>query len=150
MIFQLNNIQHGFRTWRSVVNTAVNFIESIMDSVDQREYVKGIFMDLSRAFNSVKISIHFNKLYSLGVTKTALQWFELNITGRPLQKFLTYQQKRVFKISSDLKLKKFGVSKGYILGPILFLCHLKNNALKLSNINKKSMPLCRLLQFKNL
>lgn len=143
MICQLNNIQHGFRTWRSVVNTAVNFIESLMDSVGYRECTIGIRMDLSRAFNTVKLTILINKLHSLGITKTALQWFELNITGRPLQTFLTYQQKSVFKIPSDLKLKKFGVSKGYILGPILFLCYLKNNTLKLSNIIKKSMPLCQ-------
>ncbi|KAG8286619.1 Double-stranded RNA-binding protein Staufen 1 [Homalodisca vitripennis] len=43
--------QHGFRNGRSVVSAA---IESVIESVDKEKYTAGIFMDLSKAFNSVK------------------------------------------------------------------------------------------------
>lgn len=52
------NIRHGFQTGRSVVTEAVNFLESIIiDLVNNSECTMGIFIDLSRAFNSVKHTI---------------------------------------------------------------------------------------------
>lgn len=48
-----DNNQRGFRTGRSVVTAAGNFIESIVDSVDNGECTIVIFMDLNRAFNLI-------------------------------------------------------------------------------------------------
>lgn len=85
------------------------------------------FIDSSRAFDSVKNFILINKLHSLGIIKTALQWFESHITSRSQCVEISHlsMEKRAFKISSDLKLTKFGVPQGSILGLLLFLRYLK-------------------------
>lgn len=41
-----------------VVTAAVNFIKSIIDSVNNREWTVGICMDLSGAFDTLKLRIY--------------------------------------------------------------------------------------------
>lgn len=48
----LDKEQHGFRQGKSVVTAAVDFIESVVNSVENKERAIGIFMDLSKAFDS--------------------------------------------------------------------------------------------------
>lgn len=78
------------------------------------------FIDSRRTFDSVKHFILINKLHSLGITKTLLQWFESHITSRSQYVEISHLsgEKRVFKISSDLNFTKFGVPQGSILGPL--------------------------------
>jgi len=77
-----NNIQHGFRPGKSVITAAVSFIESIIESVDKGEYTTGIFMDLSKAFDSVSHPILIQKLQTMGVSKNAIKWFQSYLNGR--------------------------------------------------------------------
>lgn len=123
-----DSIQHGFRSGRSVISAAVEFLESIIKSVDKGENVLGVFMDLTKAFDSVKHSILIEKLQLLGVTKNSLNWFNSYLSNRSQYVEVPYtsENNRLFKISSTLQPVKFGVPQGSILGPLLFLCYLKN------------------------
>lgn len=138
-----DNIQHGFRKGRSVVTASVSFIESIIDSIDKGEETVGIFMDLSRAFDSVKHTILIDKLKSLGVTSNSLNWFESYLSNRFQYVEISYitEQKRLFKIASEKQLIKFGVPQGSILGPLLFLCYIKNITEVFSRIPKNNLCL---------
>lgn len=64
-----DNCQHGFRSGKSVNSAAVEFLESIIESVDNGECTVGIFMDLTKAFDSVKHSVLVQKLKLLGIKK---------------------------------------------------------------------------------
>jgi len=120
--------QHGFRSGRSVISAAVAFIESVIESVDKGKHTTGIFMDLSRAFDSVNHLILIEKLKNIGVSKTSLNWFTTFLVNRFQYvevKHLSPSNK-LMNICSDLELVKYGVPQGSILGPLLFVIYLKD------------------------
>lgn len=55
-----NNIldieKFGFRRERSDVSVGINFIESVINSIDKKELCVGIFINITKAFNSVSHS----------------------------------------------------------------------------------------------
>jgi len=63
----LDKEQHGFRQKKSTITAGVSFINNIIDAIDQKEKVVGIFLDLSRAFDSVCHPTLIEKLKLLGV-----------------------------------------------------------------------------------
>lgn len=138
-----DNIQHGFRVGRSVVTASVSFIESIIESVDRGEETVGIFMDLSKAFDSVKHKILIEKLKLLGIVNNSLDWFKSYLNNRYQYVEISYvsEQHRLMKVSSQQKLIKYGVPQGSILGPLLFLCYIKNIGETFSQIPRENLCL---------
>lgn len=47
-----------------------------MNSIDKDERMVGIFMDLSKAFDSVSHSQFILKLEEIGITKRSLKWLK--------------------------------------------------------------------------
>lgn len=47
--------QHGFRKNKSTITTLITFVESVIELLDKNK-VAGIFMDLSKAFDSISHS----------------------------------------------------------------------------------------------
>lgn len=124
----INNIQHGFRSNKSVTTAAISFIESVIESVDRGEETIGIFMDLTKAFDCVEHSLLLNKLFHLGIKGTSLKLFESYLKGRKQfveMKHIMPSQETV-KVRSNIQQVKYGVPQGSILGPILFLCYINN------------------------
>lgn len=138
----IDKIQHGFCEGKSVITATVSFIESIIESVDKGDLTIGIFMDLSKAFDSVSHPALVEKLNMLGVQKQSLDWFKSYLSDRQQFVEIKYTERnRIFNASSQLQLVKFGVPQGSILGPLLFVCYIKNIALSLSNFHQGSLCL---------
>uniref|UniRef100_A0A1B6MAK8 Reverse transcriptase domain-containing protein n=1 Tax=Graphocephala atropunctata TaxID=36148 RepID=A0A1B6MAK8_9HEMI len=139
----LDDNQHGFRNGRSTISAAVEYLESIIDSVDKGEHALGIFMDLSKAFDSVDHSILIKKLNYLGINLNNLKWFQSYLTNRvqyveiPSVSF----QNKISRVSSEPKTIISGVPQGSILGPLLFLCYLKDMHLSLKQIPQEHLCL---------
>lgn len=138
----LDDSQHGFRQGRSVVSAAVSFIETVINSVDGGKFTTGIFMDLSKAFDSVKHSKLIEKLKILGVGQNALNWFESYLVDRSQYVEISHLTKsnKITKISSTCMPIRFGVPQGSILGPLLFLCYLRG--IDSSLVYKLNSKLC--------
>src|SRR5436190_21444858 len=49
----LDNVQHGYRSGKSVTTAAASFVDSILESIDKGECVIGLFMDMTKAFDCV-------------------------------------------------------------------------------------------------
>jgi hypothetical protein len=123
----LDKEQHGFRVGKSVVTAGINFIEALVDAIDKGNNAVGIFMDLSKAFDSVSHDILINNLKSIGIQNVQLNWFKSYIINRKQYVDLKYtnQFNQISHAKSSLRTIKHGVPQGSILGPILFLCYLR-------------------------
>ena len=90
-------------------------IDYICRSLDEGNYVFGIYIDLKKAFDTVQHQMLLQKLQHYGIRGIALDWFNSYLSNR--KQFVVTN-----RIQSDiLELSSCGVSQGSVLGPILFL-----------------------------
>ena len=87
----------------------VDLYDRISTAIDQREIVVGIFLDLSKAFDTVNHSILFDKL-NHGILGLALEWVKSYFSNR-------LQFNDCFSTPKNISC---GVPQVSILGPLFF------------------------------
>ena len=92
----------------------VRLVEKTSEALDRGECVIGVFLDLSKAFDTVDHKI-LQKLELHGVKGASLKWFESYLSE--MTQYITYNSFR-----SARERVNCGVPQGSILGPLLFYC----------------------------
>ena len=72
----LYELQFGFRASHSIIHILVSLTEAIKNSLDNRKFGSGIFIDLQKAFDTVNHDILLMKLENYGIRGTTSDWFE--------------------------------------------------------------------------
>ena len=115
-----NNIlyrkQFGFQEKHSIDHAILQLVHQITWSFEKNLYTLGIFIDLSKAFDTVDLKVLITKLENYGVKGTNLQCFKSYLEN--CKQFIGYEDFSTSYINISC-----GVPQGSILGPLLFLVY---------------------------
>ena len=128
----IHDNQFGFRRNRSTYMVLNVLLDKFHESVISREYMIGLFMELSRAFDTISHDILLNKLYKYGIRWLPYYWIKSYLSNR--KQYVNYKNN-----SSDTLNVNIGIPQGSILGPLVFILYINN----LHNVSDK----LTLLQF---
>lgn len=111
--------QYGFRKNHSTALALLHLYDTLANAIYNKEYTMGVFIDLSKAFDTVNHEILLSKLQHDGIRGFPLKWFESYLSGR--EQFVNFNG-----YSSSYKLAECGVRQGSVLGPLLFLIYVND------------------------
>ena len=108
---KLTTKQSGNKKWFSTETSLIHTTDAFLKGIDDKKLTACMRLDMSKAFDSVDHQILLRKIQSVGVSTSALKWFNSYLTNR-------YQVARIhssvsFPVECD-------VAQGSILGPLLF------------------------------
>ena len=72
--------QFGFRKHHSSYMALMVLVNAITNAIENGNFVVGVFLDFSKAFDTVNHKIMLDKLYHYGIRDNALKWFVSYLT----------------------------------------------------------------------
>ena len=109
------SFQYGYRKRNSTCHATLDFTKEIESVLDNNDVAVSVFMDLSKAFDTVDKTILCKKLHRLGIRGINNKLLENYMSGRYF--YMNNENNIAYHMS-------YGVPQGSILGPLLFLIYI--------------------------
>lgn len=106
--------QYGFQKGKSTGKLLAELTNMVNMSLNKNHHVLLMFVDFSKAFDTICHSKLIQALDRIGVRGALLKWLESFLSERTTKV-------KIFNSSSDEKESIFGVPQGSKLGPVLFI-----------------------------
>ena len=120
---ETNNIlfssQYGFRTKRSCEQAIMEVVGYALQAKNNKEKCACLYLDLSKAFDTLDHTILLKKLNNYGIRGKANLWFQNYLSNRSLIAKVTTSPNKVVK--SERFDITYGTAQGSCLGPLLFI-----------------------------
>ena len=117
---QLYNSQYGFRTGHSCENAVSELLGEIIKGNQEGLYTVSMFLDLSKAFDTLEHEVLFKKLERYGIRGTSNNWFRDYLNNRKIRTKCTVASTGKTEYS-EYKAINFGTPQGSCLGPLIFI-----------------------------
>ena len=125
-IIKLN--QFGFQRNKNTSDAILEFLENIYESFDENNLYLSVFLDFSKAFDTISHDILLTKLEFMGFRGPLLSWITSYLSNRS-------QYVEVGGSSSYPLPITIGVPQGSTLGPLLFLLYINDMENCLNDMN---------------
>ena len=110
----------------STFMASLKLVDDISEDLDKNNYSIGVFIDLSKVFDTIDHNVLLKKLSCYGIRGAALSWFVSYLHN-------STQYASIIGTDSNLLTIKCGVPHGSILGPLLFIMYV-NDIVNSSNL----------------
>ena len=105
--------QYGFTKGKSIQNACLTFLHDAYQANNKKIYFASVFIDLTKAFDTINHEFLLQKLYNYGIRYENLQLFRSYLSTRS-----NFVQIKTAK--SHVQIFPQGVPQGSSLGPLLF------------------------------
>ena len=128
------NSQYGFRKKHSCTDAIMELVGEILKNNENGIYTACVFLDLSKAFDTLEPSILLKKMQRYGIQGICNDWFKSYMENRRLRVRCSTEMDPGMSYSSSYDVE-YGAPQGSCLGPLLFLIFTNNLYRNLEHCN---------------